>query len=99
MKVYPINEYQLSLLGQNRGWAGVCFTVAGVLFGFSMNVWVSIELSNSVSDVILARWQTARWICLGAAGIMALAGLVFLGFGHSVIAAIKKRTKFEQAGS
>jgi hypothetical protein len=22
VKVYPLNEYQLSLLGQNRGWAG-----------------------------------------------------------------------------
>jgi hypothetical protein len=95
VKVYPINEYQLSLLGQNRGWAGACFALAGILFGFFMNVWVSIELSAGVSDVILARWQAVRLSCLIASIILVVAGLVFLGFGYGVISSIKKRTSFD----
>jgi hypothetical protein len=94
VKVYPINEDQLSLLRQNRGWAGLCFTIAGVLFGFGMNTWLGIDLSSGVSEVVLARWQTIQWMCLGLAVFFVLAGCVFLRLGHSVISKLKNRTSF-----
>jgi hypothetical protein len=95
VKVFPVNEYQLSLLGQNRGWAGLFFTLAGVLFGFGMNIWVSTDLSPNVPPVVLARWQIIQWASLGASVLCAIFGLAFLGFGHAVIRKIWKRTRFE----
>jgi hypothetical protein len=95
VKVFPVNEYQLSLLGQNRGWAGVCFTLAGILFGFAMNIWVSTDLSSGVSPLILTRWQVIEWAALAASIVFAIFGVAFLGFGHAVIRKIWKRTKFE----
>jgi hypothetical protein len=94
VKVYPINEYQLSLLGQNRGWAGLCFTLAGVAFGFGMNLWVSIDLATGVPKETLIKWETIRWACLGASGLLTVAGLVFLALGYGVIRKLRKRTTF-----
>jgi hypothetical protein len=95
VKVYPINEDQLSQLALLRGLAGLCFTVAAAAFGFSANLYKDLQIQGQIPTDILSYWSAIRDACFWTSIVLGIIGLIFLARGGLRLKKIKDSTKFE----
>lgn len=94
LKVYALNESQLSELGLLKGLSTICFTLAGGLFGFGVNLFINVELATPAPQV-RTTWYVIAACALVASVALAGTGILFTCKGHTKLAAIKRDTIFD----
>jgi len=95
VKVYPLNEDQLSYIGVVKGLAGLCFTLAAASGGFAVNIYKDLQIQGQVPKDVTAYWDAIRNVSGTVAIILAVLGTIFFGIGHYRLKEIKKRTQFD----
>lgn len=94
LRVYPINEDQLSELGLLRGISAASMTAAGTLFGFGINVFKDLQISTGTPVAAAVRWQTIAGASVVVGIICAIVAVIFWRKGSTKLTAIKNRTSF-----
>lgn len=95
VKGYSVTEDQLVNIA-GVGWlAALCFSGATGLFGFSLNLWVTLDLSSNLSAERGAWWRGMNLACFAGGSVLFILASVFATYRLIKLTSIKKKTKFK----
>lgn len=95
VKAFPITESELNEVAAAKRIAAVCFTIAGALFGFAMNLNKDMQFANSLPEKVTSFWNAIWYACLIGSGITSLLGIWLWLRGHNRLAEIKREARFD----
>ncbi|MCK1742510.1 hypothetical protein IVA80_16965 [Bradyrhizobium sp. 139] len=95
MKIYPISEDQLSIIGLMRGIAAACFALGGTCFGFGINIVKDLQINSGTAQPLVERWQTISYVSMAAGIVLGIVGAIFWWRGQTTISKIDGRTTFQ----
>ena len=96
MKHYLITEDQFGDLFSIGLLSAIFFSLATGCFGFAVDVYKDLSLSESIAENVKTKWEIITYACFFLSFVFIVMGGGFVMWGKNKISGIKKNTVFEE---